>query len=213
MLLTPSIGNWDLCDKCLIATFEGSLKKSVLCSWILAWLQINPLASLWTKRFNLVSEKHEKSRSITKKLHCSHGWNASLHFKKKKTENLSHINFLRSSYKWEKNNKAQCDSWLTEQKDWTFLCFFVIFFFFFLIRAFSDGGSAYQPPSFKMTEQFDVLSETISVSIIRHELDSISPPAVQCFLDYYNSSRGFTPRRQDLSASGDTGSEFILLLK
>lgn len=64
-----------------------------------------------------------------------------------------------------------------------------------------------------MTEQFDVLSETISVSIIRHELDSIAPLAVQCFLDYYNSSRGFTPRRQDLPASGDTGSEFILLLK
>lgn len=32
--------------------------------------------------------------------------------------------------------------------------------------------------------------------IIQHELDSISPPAVQCFVDYYNSSRGFTPHRQ-----------------
>lgn len=47
-----------------------------------------------------------------------------------------------------------------------------------------------------MTEQFDVLSETIFVSIIQQELDSISPPAVQYFVDYYNSSRGFTPRRQ-----------------
>lgn len=34
------------------------------------------------------------------------------------------------------------------------------------------------------------------MSIIQHELDSISPPAVQCFVDYYNSSRGFTPCRQ-----------------
>lgn len=66
----------------------------------------------------------------------------------------------------------------------------------FLSHVFSRQGPVYQRPSFKMTEQFDVLSETIFVSIIQQELDSISPPAVQCFVDYYNSSRGFTPRRQ-----------------
>lgn len=63
-----------------------------------------------------------------------------------------------------------------------------------------------------MTEQFDVLSETIFVSIIQHEQDSISPPAVQCFVDYYNSSSGFTPCRLS-PASSETNSEFILSLK
>lgn len=139
MLLTPSIGIWVdpvnpasvkyLCDKCLIATFEGSLKKSVFCSWILARLQINPLPSLWTKTFQPrvgttweVKVNHQEA-ALLAWLKCFPP------LKKEKTENLSHINFLRSSYKWEKNNKAQCDSWLTEQKDSTFLCFFVLFFF------------------------------------------------------------------------------------
>lgn len=60
--------------------------------------------------------------------------------------------------------------------------------------------------------QADVLNQSVCVSIIHHEADSVSAPAARRLVDYYNISRGLTPRRPTLPAV-KTNSGFILLLQ